>query len=128
MFYKLYYTYVLASDSGTFYIGFTGFLEQRVFQHKEKLIEGFTKKYGVHRLLYFESFDDAHVGIARETQLKGWTRAKKIALIEKHNPQWKDLSAEWYRDINDRFARFQLSRDKRDSLTPRSRRRALRSE
>jgi len=128
MFYKLYYTYILASDSGTFYIGFTGFLEQRVFQHKEKLIEGFTKKYGIHRLLHFESFDDVHRAIARETQLKGWTRAKKIALIEKNNPQWKDLSAEWYRDINERFARFKRSLDKRDSSTARSPRRALRSE
>jgi putative endonuclease len=99
--YKLYYAYILASDSGTFYIGFTGFLEQRVFQHKEKLIEGFTKKYGIHRLLHFESFDDVHRAMARETQLKGWTRAKKIALIEKTNPRWKDLSADWYRDINE---------------------------
>ena len=118
MFYKLYYAYILASDSGTFYIGTTGFLEKRVFQHKEELIEGFTKKYGIHRLLYFESFDDVHKAIARETQLKGWTRAKKIALIEKTNPQWKDLAAEWYRDINERFAKFKRSRDKRDSSTP----------
>jgi putative endonuclease len=130
MFYKLYYTYILASDSGTFYIGFTGFLEKRVFQHKEKLFEGFTQKYGVHRLLHFESFDDVHVGIARETQLKGWTRKKKIALIEKNNPQWKDLSAEWYRDIGERFATFKRSRGKRDSSTPSSaaRRPRLRSE
>jgi putative endonuclease len=85
MLYKLYYTYILASDSGTFYIGFNGFLAKRVFQHKEKLIEGFTKKYGVHRLLHFESFDDVHVGMARETQLKGWTRAKKIAHREEQS-------------------------------------------
>ena len=128
MFYKLYYTYILASDSGTFYVGFTGFLEKRVFQHKEKLIEGFTKKYGIHRLLYFQSFDDVHKAMARENQLKGWTRAKKIALIEKTNPQWKDLSAEWYRDINERFARFKHSRGKRDSSTSRPPKRALRSE
>ena len=128
MFYKLYYTYILARHSGTFYIGFTGFLERRIFQHKEKLIEGFTKKYGVHRLLHFESFDDVHRAMARETQLKGWTRAKKIALIEKNNPQWKDLSVEWYNDINERFARFAQSCGERDSSTPRSPRRALRSE
>jgi|SRR5882724_3078392 len=127
MFYKLYYTYILASDSGTFYIGFTGFLEQRVFQHKEKSIEGFTKKYGVHRLLHFESFDEGHRAMARETQLKGWTRAKKIALIEKNNPQWKDLSADWYRDINEGFAKFRRSLEKRDSSTSRAKG-ALRSE
>ena len=131
---SLYYEYVLQTllrvhprDSGTFYIGTTGFLEKRVFQHKEKLIKGFTKKYGIHRLLHFESLDDVHLAIARETQLKGWTRAKKIALIQKNNPQWKDLSADWYRDINERFARFKQSRGKSDSPTSRAKG-ALRSE
>ena len=127
MFYKLYYVYVLASHSGTLYVGMTAFLEKRVFEHKEKLIEGFTRKYGVHRLLHFESFDDVHRSIAREKQLKGWTRAKKIVLIEKDNPQWKDLSADWYRNIIDRFVRFQQSRDERDSSTAHAKG-ALRSE
>ena len=105
----------------------TAFLEKRVFEHKEKLIEGFTKKYGIHRLLYFESFDDVHRAIAREKQVKGWSRIKKIALFERSNPQWKDLSADWYSDINERFARFKQSRDKRDYSTARAKG-ALRSE
>lgn len=96
---KFYYVYILASISGTLYIGLSSTLEERVFQHKEALVDGFTAKYGVNRLVYFESFDDVRKAIDREKQLKGWRRAKKIALIERVNPQWKDLSAEWYRAI-----------------------------
>jgi putative endonuclease len=93
---KLYYVYILASISGTLYIGITSELEERVFKHKEGLYDDFTKRYGVNRLVYFESFDDVRKAIDREKQLKGWRRAKKIALIESVNPQWKDLAAEWY--------------------------------
>ena len=96
---KTYSVYILASISGTLYIGITSALEEPVFKHKEGLYDGFTKKYGVNRLVYFESFDDVRNAINREKQLKGWRRAKKIALIERTNPQWKDLSAEWYRAI-----------------------------
>ena len=92
---KLYYVYILASISGTLYIGLTSTLEERVFQHKEGLLDGFTAKYGVNRLVYFESFDDVLKAIDREKQLKGWRRAKKIALIESMNPDWRDLSVEW---------------------------------
>jgi putative endonuclease len=97
---KFYYVYVLASISGTLYIGITSTLEERVFKHKEGLYDGFTKKYGVNRLVYVESFDDVRKAIDREKQLKGWRRSKKIALIERTNPQWNDLSAEWYRTIS----------------------------
>ena len=96
---KHYYVYILASISGTLYIGITSALKERVFKHKEGLVDGFAKKYGVNRLVYFESFDDVRNAIDREKQLKGWRRAKKIALIERVNPQWKGLSAEWYRAV-----------------------------
>ena len=91
-----YYVYVLGSYSGTLYIGVTGNLRKRVWQHKEGTTDGFTKRYEVTRLLYFESFHEVLNAIAREKQLKGWTRAKKIALLEKRNPKWEDLSRDWY--------------------------------
>jgi putative endonuclease len=87
-----YYVYKLASPSGTFYIGMTGNLEKRVFQHKFHQIDGFTDKYDVDRLLYWESYDDVRRAIDREKQLKGWRRGKKIALIESMNPHWVDLA------------------------------------
>ena len=78
-----FYTYILGSISGTLYIGMTSNLARRVWQHKQHEIAGFTAKYEVDRLLHFESFDDVRTAINREKQLKGWTRRKKIALIEK---------------------------------------------
>ncbi len=86
----------MGSLSGTLYIGMTGNLHKRVFEHKFHRIEGFTDKYQVERLLYWESFDDVHRAIAREKQLKGWRRSKKIALIEFVNPHWLDLARDWY--------------------------------
>jgi putative endonuclease len=86
----------MGSLSGTLYIGITGSLHKRVFEHKFHRIEGFTDKYQVERLLYWESFDDVHRAIAREKQLKGWRRSKKIALIESLNPHWLDLAREWF--------------------------------
>jgi putative endonuclease len=74
----------------------TNNLEKRVWQHKHHEFPGFTAKYAVDRLLYFESFDDVRTAIDREKQLKGWTRKKKIALIQDQNPKWMDLSSEWY--------------------------------
>jgi len=93
---KSYFVYILASLSGTLYIGVTNDLQRRVFQHKQHEVEGFTKEYDVDRLVYYESFFVVSNAIAREKQLKGWRRKKKIALIESTNPQWKDLSKEWY--------------------------------
>jgi putative endonuclease len=84
---RSYCVYVMGSLSGTLYIGFSGNLHKRVFQHKFHHFEGFTAKYDVTRLLYWESYDDVHRALARETQLKGWSRAKKIALIVRRNPQ-----------------------------------------
>jgi putative endonuclease len=95
-----YCVYIMGSLSGTLYVGFTGNLHQRIFQHKFHQKEGFTKKYEVERLLYWASYDDVHKAIAREKQLKGWSRVKKITLIESRNPHWLDLAREWYPWMN----------------------------
>ncbi len=87
------YVYVLASRrNGTLYIGVTSNLRQRVWQQKEMLVEGFAKKYGVDRLVYFEARGEMYDAIVREKQLKKWRRKWKLELIEAQNPQWNDLS------------------------------------
>nr|VFK63837.1 MAG: putative endonuclease [Candidatus Kentron sp. UNK]VFK70945.1 MAG: putative endonuclease [Candidatus Kentron sp. UNK] len=87
--------YLLANErNGALYIGVTSDLEKRVWEHKNDVIDGFTNKYRVHRLVYFEQYSDMPSAIAREKQLKKWRRAWKLALIEKSNPDWKDLWAE----------------------------------
>ena len=92
---KTYYTYILASQKrGTIYIGVTDDLIERIYQHKNDLVEGFTKKYQVHDLVHFEQTPDVNSAIAREKQLKNWTRSWKIDLIEKSNPEWIDLYKE----------------------------------
>ncbi len=91
-----YYTYIVASRSLTLYIGMTGDLEKRVFEHKVKLREGFSSKFNCNRLVWFERYVDPSNAIAREKQLKRWRREKKIALITKDNPTWVDLSEKWY--------------------------------
>ena len=89
---KSYFVYILASKrNGTLYTGVTGDLPKRVWEHKNDLIEGFTKKHGVHLLIWSEEFSDIHDAIAREKQIKGWNRAWKIKLIEKKNSGWNDL-------------------------------------
>ena len=93
---RSYCVYIMGSLSGTLYIGFTGNLHKRAFEHKFHQMEGFTNKHDVERLLYWASYDDVHLALAREKQLKGWSRAKKIALIESRNPHWLDLAKEWY--------------------------------
>jgi putative endonuclease len=90
------YTYIVASRSRTLYIGMTRDIEARVFQHKCRLHEGFSAKYNCNRLVWYERFVLPDAAIAREKQLKGWVRAKKIALIEKTNPTWVDLSEQWF--------------------------------
>jgi len=98
---RLYYVYILGSYSGTLYIGVTGNLHRRIRQHKQHAIEGFTAKYKVERLLHFEVFHEVLNAIAREKQLKLWTRAKKIALLEKRNPKWEDLSRDWFAESDE---------------------------
>ena len=94
---KTYWVYILASGkNGTLYVGVTNSLETRVWQHRNGAAEGFTKRYNVNRLVYFEQFRDIENAIAREKQLKGGSRAKKIALVEKENPEWRDLSEGWF--------------------------------
>jgi putative endonuclease len=89
---RSFYVYILASRiGGTLYIGVTNDLIRRVAEHRQKQVKGFTKKYEVDRLVYFEQFDDAENAIKREKRLKRWNRAWKIRLIEEHNPNWDDL-------------------------------------
>ena len=85
----------MASKSRTLYTGVTSNLEQRVYQHKNKMNVGFTSKYNIDRLVYFELTTDAMSAMEREKQIKGWSRAKKIALIETSNQTWQDLSETW---------------------------------
>ena len=95
---RFYYVYILGSISGTLYIGVTRSLRRRMWQHKQHWVDCFTASYDVQRLLYFERFRDIGRAISREKQLKGWRREKKIRLIVKDNPQWLDLSRDWYAD------------------------------
>jgi len=92
---KQYFVYIMTSASGTLYTGMTNNLERRVFEHKHKLSPGFTQKYNVNRLVYFETFSQVQDAIAREKEIKGWIRKKKVVLIESVNPTWVDLSEEW---------------------------------
>jgi putative endonuclease len=94
-----FWVYVLSSNSGTLYIGVTGYLARRVHQHKIDSIEGFTEKYQIHRLVYYEAFDHIVKAISREKQLKGWRRQKKMALVETTNPRWRDLAQQWGREM-----------------------------
>ena len=87
-----YFVYIVASKSRVLYIGMTNGLERRVWEHKNDLIDGFSKQYRCHRLVYFESFDDVKNAIDREKQLKRWNRTKKVWLIEQMNPTWEDLA------------------------------------
>ena len=90
------YAYILASKSRVLYIGVTNDIERRVREHKEKRHAGFTSRYNVNRLVYFETYNDIRDAIAREKQLKGWLRERKVALIESVNPTWRDLSDDWF--------------------------------
>lgn len=92
---RLFYIYIMASKSGTLYVGFTNGLEGRIHQHKGDLIEGFTKEYQCHKLVYYEEFQYVNEAIAREKQIKKWRREKKENLIRILNPSWQDLAAEW---------------------------------
>ena len=92
---KQYYVSILTNRSKTLYTGVTNTLQRRLYEHKHHLVAGFTSKYHITRLVYFEETSDVNAAIAREKQIKGWVRAKKVALIESINPDWRDLSEEW---------------------------------
>ena len=91
-----YFVYILASKSRRLYVGVTNDLERRIYEHKQKLADGFTKMYKIDRLVHFEETSDVSAAIEREKQIKGLLRIKKIALIESSNPTWEDLSEAWY--------------------------------
>ena len=92
----MYFVYMLTNwDDSVLYIGITGNLPKRLYEHRNGLVEGFTKKYNVHKLVYFEQTSDVYSAISREKQLKKWSRAKKNMLVNSVNPQWRDLSEDW---------------------------------
>jgi putative endonuclease len=90
-----YYVYILMNRSGTLYAGVTNDLARRLHEHKSKLANGYSRRYNVTRLVYYETTPSAEAAITREKQIKGWLRKKKLALIDSMNPTWEDLSAEW---------------------------------
>ncbi len=93
---KTYYVYIMTNSARTLYVGVTSDLEKRVLQHKRKLLPSFTRKYNIGRLVHYETFGDVRAAIQREKPIKGWLRAKKVALIVAENPAWRDLSHDWY--------------------------------
>jgi len=92
---KQYYAYIMANRSHGLYVGVTNDLERRVYEHKHMLKDGFARRYLIDRLVHYEVFSDIRDAIAREKQVKGWLRSKKVALIEAGNPKWRDLSEDW---------------------------------
>ena len=93
---KSYYVYLLSNEFGTLYVGVTSDLERRVWEHKQKLVKGFTKDYQISRLVYFEETNDVRIAIEREKQIKRWSRKKKLKLIKVANPKFEDLSIGWF--------------------------------
>ncbi|MFQ5965243.1 MAG: GIY-YIG nuclease family protein [Candidatus Scalinduaceae bacterium] len=93
---RQYYVYIMTNKSKTLYTGVTNNLERRVFEHKHHLVKGFTNKYKITKLVYYEATNDVLSAITREKQIKGWLRKKKLALIESVNPRWKDLNEVWF--------------------------------
>lgn len=91
-----YYVYVMSNKSRRLYIGVTNDAHRRTYEHKNKLIQGFTSRYAFDMLVYYERFSRIQTAIAREKQLKGWLRSRKLELILRENPYWADLSAGWY--------------------------------
>ncbi|MFH1730461.1 MAG: GIY-YIG nuclease family protein [Planctomycetota bacterium] len=91
-----YCVYIATNKSGTLYTGVTNDIRRRMYEHKTKAAPGFTSRYNINRLVYYEVFKDIRAAIDREKQIKGWLRAKKVKLIQEMNPEWRDLSAEWF--------------------------------
>ncbi|MFH1838560.1 MAG: GIY-YIG nuclease family protein [Candidatus Kuenenbacteria bacterium] len=94
---KNYYVYILTNKrNGTLYVGVTNNLECRMYEHKNKIIKGFTEKYGIDKLIYFEETNDISIALLKEKQIKKWNRKWKLRLIEKENSNWKDLAKDWF--------------------------------
>ena len=94
------FVYILASKTRVVYVGVTNDLVRRVWEHRNGTIAGFTRRYGVHRLVYFEAVGKPADAIRREKQIKGWARVKKVGMIESLNPQWNDLAELWFVDVS----------------------------
>jgi putative endonuclease len=109
---KRYYVYIMASRSLTLYTGVTGDIYHRALQHRAGEIEGFTKKYHINRLVYYETFKYVNNALAREKQIKAWTRSKRLALIKTMNPAWQDLADGWGEPT-----KMQIPRSARDDNT-----------
>ena len=109
---KRYYVYIMASRSLTLYTGMTGDILHRALQHKKGEVEGFTKKYNINRLVYYETFKYVNNAIAREKQIKAWTRAKRLALIQSMSPTWQDLAEGWGEPV-----KLQIPRSQNQSRT-----------
>jgi|SRR5579875_3078420 len=115
------WVYILASKSGTLYTGVTSDLGRRILEHRAGVRSGFASRYGCHRLVFYEESGDIAVAIAREKTIKGWTRAKKVALIESMNPEWKNFAEQWGRKMlmpNERVAEEKEKEAMRVPLTP----------
>ena len=91
-----YYVYIMTNKRGTLYTGVTNDLKRRVFEHKNKFVKGFTSKYNINRLVYYEETNDIYEAIKQEKTIKGWSRKKKITLIKTINPAFRDLSEDWF--------------------------------
>jgi len=95
-FMKKYYVYIMTNLSKTLYTGVTSDLERQVYEHKNELLPGFTKRYKMHKLIYFEEFSSSRSAIVREKEIKGWIRKKKVDLVNSSNPEWNDLAKDWF--------------------------------
>ena len=94
------YVYILASRSRVLYVGVTNDLVRRVWEHRSGTVAGFTRRYGVHKLVYFEAAASPEIAILREKRIKGWARVRKVGMIESMNPLWKDLASDWFVDVS----------------------------
>jgi putative endonuclease len=94
------FVYILASKTRVIYVGVTNDLVRRVWEHRSGVVAGFTRRYGVDRLVYYEASVDPAGAVSREKQIKGWARAKKVAMIESMNPTWNDLAESWFVDVS----------------------------
>jgi len=117
---RRYYVYIMASRSLTLYTGITDNMFRRALEHKTGKIEGFTKRYNISRLVYYEEFKYVTNAIAREKQVKAWTRAKRITLIKSMNPTWQDLAEGWGEETKLQIPRFARDDNKDNDLTTKS--------
>jgi len=113
---RCYYVYIMASKSRVLYVGVTNDIWRRVWEHKNDVHPGFTGKYRIHRLVYFEEFKYVGNAIAREKTIKGWVREKKVALIRSANPTWEDLSEQWFDGKNVKCTTFEVKGEEKQVL------------